>query len=154
MQACCGQPAVFCCIPTWQIAKTWPNPRVWCHFNGPWAMFDCGNSRHSFSQPLYWIIYHIWQFIWSDSCWMVFTSAKMWPTSIPLWVCRIFWDSCQTWWAPGYFLFWVFLVFIGKIEQTMQTFSFYSNFNLYLTETVMLGELHDASDMFCLQQSN
>lgn len=69
-------------------------------------------------------------------------------------VCRIFWDSCQTWWAPGYFLFWVFLVFIGKIEQTMQTFSFYSNFNLYLTETVMLGELHDASDMFCLQQSN
>lgn len=33
-------------------------------------------------------------------------------------------------------------------------FFLYSNFNLYLTETVMLGELHDASDMFCLQQSN
>lgn len=34
MQACCGQPAVFYCKPTWQIGKTWPNPRVWRHFNG------------------------------------------------------------------------------------------------------------------------
>ena len=143
----------FAVNPLEQKGKTWPNPRVWCHFNGHGLCLIVETQDTPFPNHYiesYIIFDNLYDQIHDE--WYSW-SAKMWPTSIPLWVCRIFWDSCQTWWAPGFFLCWVFLVFVGKIEQTMQTFSLYSNFNLYLTETVMLGLLHDASDMFCLQQS-
>ncbi len=75
--------------------------------------------------------------------------------AIPLWVCRIFWDSCQTWWAPAATIGWLLYLFSGcswcLLEKSSRPCKLVP-FNLYLTGSMMLGLLHDA-DMFCLQHS-
>ena len=115
---------------TWQKGKTWPNPRVWRHFNGhgPCLIVETQDTPFPNHYIESYIIFdnlydqiHVEWYLHLPRCDRLPShsgSAGSFETAVKHGGHLVIFFSGCSW------------CLLAKIEQTMQTFSFYSNFNL------------------------